>query len=1662
MRIALLCSSVFLALTSLAWTTDRTFTVEPDPSDLRIEEVEGFHRIHWDGFDLTSRPGEPELPVKPIWVALEPHERVTGIRIEDVRWRDLEGSYLVRSGQPPAILSNSSPKLVDPDPFVYAERTPYPENVLELGETGLLAGQHLACLLLYPIRYIPGEGRLAIVESLDFELEIEPGDPGLRTRAPSGALRKALLDLVVNPESLREPMAPPRDDGGFEYLIVTDEAYVTAFQPMADWKTKKGVPAEIRSMSWISSTMSGQDDAEKLRNYIRVCHQDSGLAWVLLGGDTDVVPDRVGYAMTCEAGMYWDEDSLRADLYYSDLDGSWNADGDAVFGEVEDSVDLFPDVFVGRAPVNTLTEAETFVTKVVRYERTAPADYQTDALLFAEVLWSSPLTDAGLMKDMIGDMMPPGFDTLKLYETRGNESPSSVIAAMNAGKNIQNHAGHGNTTVMGAGTGYLDRSDMDNLTNGDRQGILYSIGCWVGAFHYDAISEHFINNPNGGGVAFVCNSSYGWGSPGNPGYGYSDRFDLKIHEFYLGGCTQIGAALAMTKAHFIPRSRDENVYRWHQYQLNLLGDPEMPVWTGAPHEFTVSHPESLPVGTSALHVIVTESGNPVEGARVCLMKDSEVYETALTGPAGEASFTVHPTSPGNLHVTVTGQNFMPHEGTAQVYTALAHVGLCSISVIDTISGNGDLDLNPGETAYLRVTLGNFGSSPAVDVSATLRSTDPLLDVTDSTATFGTLGAGDSASAGDGFAVELDPTAQNGDAFYLNLEISVGGAPFSTEPIALLAKAPLLSVCDAHASDRPDPGDTISLTVNVENTGLGAAYLAYALLNTADPWIGLPGADSIFFGDIPAGDTSASSLTISVDPSCPVPHFARIDLSIRTEDGTEFDDSLNVTIGETGISDDMESGPGDWDAQSLWHLTTHNAHSGEYSWYCGNEGTWSYDNNMNAPLTSPPIVLGPHSYLSFWQWNEVTIYGVDGLYVEVGHGGDFDTLDFIGSGGALLPIGNDWLEEVYDLSSYPEGDTVYVRFRFASDNSDTEEGFYIDDLHVGSGLGVNLPPSPFSLLSPLPGDSTGYPVPLDWEDAFDPNPLDEVTYTLVLSLNPDLSDSTEIGGIEGSEYTLFPEEPETIYHWRVRAVDGRGGMRLSTETFHFYTSGPAPHLSYLTYYADDGAGGNGAVEPGETCDLDVTLRNDGYRLAQGVHAVLTDLSGHIDVLVDSAEFSDVPVGGTGTSITPYNIYVHSDCPVPHLAEMRLDIGASGRFAAVDTFHLLIGPSGFLSDVEDTTAFSHGSGTGGYSDEWHWSTERSHSATHSWKCGTVGGTYSASLDACLETQEFLLGPSSVLTFYHWMEAETSGYYSGECYDAGIVQIQVDGGEWTNIAPVGGYPYLIRSGSGHPFPGQMGYSGVFGWTQATFDLTGYTGLARLRFRFGSDQAVSEEGWYVDDVTVQSVPQADIDLDPWSFCVDLMEGEDSVCVLTVFNVGGEDLAFDIDVQTDPALLGFSGSRRVGSGSLARESWLSVSPEADTVAEGSSVEVQVTLDASGLGQGTHTGTLEINSNDPDESWLQVPISLTVTSGICGDANGDLSVTPGDGYLVLNYLGAGPTPVSCWAANVDGSDGISPADGYHLLNYLGAGPGLDCAPCEFALSRRPAPIRGGRREAERR
>ncbi len=111
----------------------------------------------------------------------------------------------------------------------------------------------------------------------------------------------------------------------------------------------------------------------------------------------------------------------------------------------------------------------------------------------------------------------------------------------------------------------------------------------------------------------------------------------------------------------------DDTWKYCLLSLNLLGDPAMPIWTDSMRNLVVTYDSTLAKGPSLFDIHVeNDEGGPVDSAYVCLWKGPEVYERGYTNGSGDLSLYVDAAGPGEILVTVTKHNFLPHEGTAEV------------------------------------------------------------------------------------------------------------------------------------------------------------------------------------------------------------------------------------------------------------------------------------------------------------------------------------------------------------------------------------------------------------------------------------------------------------------------------------------------------------------------------------------------------------------------------------------------------------------------------------------------------------------------------------------------------------------------------------------------------------------------------------------------------------------------------------------------------------------------------------------------------------------------------------------------------------------------------------------------------------------------------------
>ncbi len=553
------------------------------PTDSLGMQLKTFDRVHVPDLHRHGGPGEPMLPWRTARVLLPPGYDADSVMVLPGEAMPLEGQYLIEPGQVPTTTAADTFIYTLPSPEIYESERPFPVSVYQIMPSQSFRGHKMILVNLFPVRYIPLQRAILYFESMKVVVrtrKAEGMEPLYRGTLED---RKRVESLIDNPEMLKEYEAIKGSAektgslpaGNWDMVIVTDSTLASAFQGYADWRTnQRGIRTIVYDVADALANYSGHDDAEKVRNFIIDAYNVWGIDYVLLGGDVEVVPYRSLYQRIFVDGA-WHSDTIPADLYYAGLDGTWDGDGDHVYGEMNptppatDEADLLAEVYVGRAPVNTATEAQNFCNKIRSYERSNLSTYRCDWLFFSTILHAGVPTYGGDYKDDTESSelpSPHNFNITKVYQHLGG-TKAQVVSALNAGQRIGNSCGHGNYT----GFGMLDRTDVDNLTNTEYC-LIYTWACLTNRFEItDAISEHFLYTQHGA-FAYVGNSRYGLYYNSGDASGPSHDFELEFYDALIDeGIPRVGIALQDSREEFSGSASD--YHRWIYYTLNLMGDP---------------------------------------------------------------------------------------------------------------------------------------------------------------------------------------------------------------------------------------------------------------------------------------------------------------------------------------------------------------------------------------------------------------------------------------------------------------------------------------------------------------------------------------------------------------------------------------------------------------------------------------------------------------------------------------------------------------------------------------------------------------------------------------------------------------------------------------------------------------------------------------------------------------------------------------------------------------------------------------------------------------------------------------------------------------------------------------------------------------------------------
>ncbi len=575
MRLPATALLAVIALASPALAGELHVSLDLSPDQVAIESFDGHDAVTIPGGVISTGEGLPGLPGIPLSYLLPQGTSLTAVEVVSSETVTLPGSYdlapanYIPVSDPATALTASGP--------VWTADEPFPAEPVTAVHTGSKTGFRVGGFTLMPLSYRPLSGRLSMMTSVDLVLryEADPEAPVLTlTDAQVAMAESGLENIVRNPEMLGE-WAPALRDGGTDWshwVVIADPDFETMLQPLVDHRQTTVGSAEFVSTDWIYSNYTGYDGAEKIRNYLIDGYENHGLIYALIVGD---------YGETTRISMLNVSGNTLAsvtDLYYSDLDGTWDLDGDRRYGENSDGIDYYSDIYVGRFSTDVSSRLQTMIDRTIDYETApTPGSWQTTVLLPAAGLWPQYGYWGSFVCDSIDKRIPASWLVYKLYENSSGH-PNNQIAYLNSGVSWCEPTGHGYESGVFwynyAPTDIISNANYTQLTNIDKLPVMSSIACLAGKISNIAcIAERLMFWPTGGAVAVMFNSDNGWGTP--PYMGPSEHLEVHMaDQFWVYDQMEIGPMHSFAKDAF--RAAGGMTFQnWVLQEHNLLGDPAL-------------------------------------------------------------------------------------------------------------------------------------------------------------------------------------------------------------------------------------------------------------------------------------------------------------------------------------------------------------------------------------------------------------------------------------------------------------------------------------------------------------------------------------------------------------------------------------------------------------------------------------------------------------------------------------------------------------------------------------------------------------------------------------------------------------------------------------------------------------------------------------------------------------------------------------------------------------------------------------------------------------------------------------------------------------------------------------------------------------------------------
>jgi peptidase C25-like protein len=385
---------------------------------------------------------------------------------------------------------------------------------------------------------------------------------------------------------------------------------------------------------------------------------------MLIGDSSIIVPERYSYP----------KDSYAASDYkYACVKGG----------------DEYADVFFGRIPADTDTELTNALTKIMKYEKNPPQDSWLSRALLVAHREEYPGKYTAAKEDISKAAYSLGAPTFtKSYGGASNYGTTATNYYIdqileNTHFGIVNYRGHGSTTTWSKwnkANQYFYNTLIQGINNNDYTPVIFSISCHNNRFtSHNCIGKTWLFQSTSSAKGAVAHLGATNVSYTTPNHEYDRKLFKRIFDL---GVSRISPASHFSHVYTMKHFKSTNTsilkYAKHNAYLYLvLGDPTMHIRTETPKSFIeVTGKNPIVVSDTSYTVTVRDAGGPVVGATVTIEKPQgsatpEFFLTGKTNSQGKVTFSITPTSGGNVYTTVSKYNYIVWQGDTVVPVELS-------------------------------------------------------------------------------------------------------------------------------------------------------------------------------------------------------------------------------------------------------------------------------------------------------------------------------------------------------------------------------------------------------------------------------------------------------------------------------------------------------------------------------------------------------------------------------------------------------------------------------------------------------------------------------------------------------------------------------------------------------------------------------------------------------------------------------------------------------------------------------------------------------------------------------------------------------------------------------------------------------------------------------